>query len=242
MDNLQQLAFPGIWKSWKHFFVLLHSKLQERWDWGYASVEFRIVCVEDKKSADLGIKHVDAEVAKCSLKKVILCTVFQQRAIHSVGSNLGNYKQKPHIRFYYLASVKLKCIALEFHISQKNMKLWLCNKILTIKEKKDFRWVCFLDMMPFQLAELLNTNVISLVNGLKTSCSLAMSHLFINFNCLLVLFQLCSVGCYFQKALVCWAKREGRKPASLLAQKMNRSQIIYLFLITMNHLVDSSPL
>lgn len=71
----------------------------------------------------------------------------------------------------------------------------------------------------FELAELLNTNVIPRIDGWSI-----MSHLFVNFNGLLVLFQLCSVGCYFQKALVCWAKR-GKTETSLSAhsQKIKRS-------------------
>lgn len=52
----------------------------------------KIVFVEDRKWAYFCIEHVDTEVTKCSLKKVILGTVFQQRAVHGVGSNLRNDK------------------------------------------------------------------------------------------------------------------------------------------------------
>lgn len=56
---------------------------------------------EDRKSAYFCIKHVDTEVTKCSLKEVILGTVFQQRAIHGMGSNLRNDKHNPDIRFHF---------------------------------------------------------------------------------------------------------------------------------------------
>lgn len=38
----------------------------------------------------------------------------------------------------------------------------------------------------------------------------ALSHLFIDLNCFLVLLQLRGVRCYFQKALVCWTEKDNR--------------------------------
>lgn len=62
---------------------------------------FKIVSEEGGKSAYFCIKHVDTEVTKCSLKKVILGTVFQQCAIHGVGSNLTNDKPNANRRYHY---------------------------------------------------------------------------------------------------------------------------------------------
>lgn len=48
----------------------------------------RLFLYEHRNSAYFCIKHVDTEVTKCRFEEVILGTVFQQRAIHGVGSNL----------------------------------------------------------------------------------------------------------------------------------------------------------
>lgn len=67
--------------------------------------------------------------------------------------------------------------------------------------------------------------VIPHVQWLIRCCFQAISHLFINFNCLLVLLQLCGVGCYFQKALVCWAKKGKMKTSvSMYLQKEKKKK------------------
>lgn len=66
----------------------------------------RLFLYEDRDSAYFCIKHVDTEVTKRSLEEVILGTVFQQRAIHGVGSNLKNGKHDPDLGFYYYSPVR----------------------------------------------------------------------------------------------------------------------------------------
>lgn len=95
---LQQLAFSRIWKGREHFFVLLHSKLGETRGgflssgscWG-CSVWTQAQCC-----AYFCIQHVYTEVTECRLEEVILGTVFQERAVHRVSSDL-----KPQAQFVF---------------------------------------------------------------------------------------------------------------------------------------------
>lgn len=87
---LQQLVFTWVWKGWKSFFILLHSKLGDR------KKNIRTAaCVPVAErgrgsyvAAYFCVQHVYAEVTERCLEEVILRTVFEERAVHCVGSDL----------------------------------------------------------------------------------------------------------------------------------------------------------
>lgn len=56
-------------------------------------------------------------------------------------------------------------------------------------------------------------------------CRRASSHLFIDLNCFRILLQLSCIGCYFQKALVCWTGKGNKEALQFKCHQRSSSKL-----------------